>query len=426
MSKVMIVCPTKRDFRELGRISKPGENIYVSHDYATEALEDLTAPEAPADITIDDPEKEIDLIIKRCRDEKIDAVVSTDDYPGCTLAAIAARELDLPGVTPRANLLCQEKFLSRQIQHTAAPDAVPRFYLIDTKPEIGLPLELAFPVFVKPVKSFLSVGAERVDSPPQLAQIQEKWGRANSFFKPFDSLLRRYAGHEIGTKCLLAEELLTGLQSTLDGYVYKGAARAMGVVDSIMFPGTIAFRRFEYPSQLPEDVQARMLNVADRVMRQMGFDNGQFNMEFMYDVDTDALRIIEINARMSSQFADLFEKVDGTNSYNVMLDLALGRQPQVQSRKGRYAAAASCVLRTFQNQKVLRVPTQEIIDKVIELYPDARIEVLARAGKKLSQQMQDGCSFRYGIVNLGGADQREIAEHFDRCAQALRFEFEPV
>src|SRR5262249_48962927 len=156
--------------------------------------------------------------------------------------------------------------------------------------------------------------------------------------------------------------------------------------------------RFEYPSQLPEDVQARMLNVADRVMRQMGFDDGQFNMEFMYDVDTDALRIIEINPRMSSQFADLFEKVDGTNSYSVMLDLALGRPPQVQSRNGRYAAAASCVLRTFQNQNVLKVPTQEVIDEVIERHPGARIEVLARAGRRLSQQMQDGCSFRYGIV----------------------------
>ncbi len=422
----MILCPTKRDFRELGRISAAGENTYLSHDYATEALEDLTAPEAPADITIDDPDREIDLVIERCRREEVDAVVSTDDYPGCTLAAVVAHQLGLPGVSPRANLLCQEKFLSRQIQHAAAPEAVPRFQLLDTKPEVGLPLELRFPIFVKPVKSFLSVGAERVDSAQQLARIQERWSRAKSFFRPFDIILRRYAGYEIGTRCLLAEELLTGLQSTLDGYVHRGEARAMGVVDSIMFPGTIAFRRFEYPSQLPEDVQARMLNVANKVMRQMGFDNGQFNMEFMYDEDVDGLRIIEINPRMSSQFADLFEKVDGTNSYRVMLDLALGRQPQVERRKGRYAAAASCVLRTFQNQNVLKVPTREVIDGVVERHPDVRIEILARAGRKLSQQMQDGCSFRYGIVNLGGADRQEIAEHFERCARALRFEFEPA
>jgi biotin carboxylase len=425
MSKVMMLCPTKRDWRELGKVSVNGGNTYISHDYATEALEDLSAPEAPAGVTINDPAGEIDLVIERCRRENVDAVASTDDYPGCTLAAIAARELDLPGVSPRANLLCQEKFLSRQMQKAAAPEAVPRFHLIESRPEVALPPELRFPIFVKPVKSFFSVGAQRVDSPHELAQIQDRWSRAGSFFRPFELLLRRYTGREIGGY-LLAEELMTGLQSTLDGYVYRGEAHAMGVVDSIMFAGTIAFRRFEYPSRLARDVQQRMLGVADKVLREMEFDNGQFNIEFMYDPETDALRIIEINARMSSQFADLFEKVDGTNSYNVMLDLAFGRRPRVQRRSGRHAAAASCILRTFQNQKVLKVPARDEIDRVVELYPDVRIEVFATAGKKLSQQMQDGRSYRYGVVNLGGADQDEIAERFDRCAKLLRFEFEPA
>ncbi len=36
----------------------------------------------------------------------------------------------------------------------------------------------------------------------------------------------------------------------------------MGVVDSIMFPGTLAFSRFDYPSALPEGVQARMAEIA--------------------------------------------------------------------------------------------------------------------------------------------------------------------
>ena len=40
-----------------------------------------------------------------------------------------------------------------------------------------------------------------------------------------------------------------------------------------------------------------------------------FNIEMMYDAATDRIGIIEINPRMASQFADLYEKVDGTNSY---------------------------------------------------------------------------------------------------------------
>ena len=205
-----------------------------------------------------------------------------------------------------------------------------------------------------------------------------------------------------------------------------GEVRPMGVVDSIMFPGTIAFQRFEYPSGLGQEIQQRMFEIAEKVMRQIGFDDGQFNIEFMYDPDSDGLHIIEINPRMSSQFADLFEKVDGTNSYSVMLDLALGRAPRGTYRQGRYAMAASCVLRTFKNQRVIKLPSRQEIERMQERYPDVRIEILATEGMKLSQQMQHSCSYRYGLINIGGRDREEILEIFNDCWRNLTFIFERV
>ena len=62
--------------------------------------------------------------------------------------------------------------------------------------------------------------------------------------------------------------------------------------DSIMYPGTIAFERFEYPSSLPEPVQQRMGGIARRLMRGIGYQDGMFNIEFMYDPETEAIRII--------------------------------------------------------------------------------------------------------------------------------------
>jgi biotin carboxylase len=353
-------------------------------------------------------------------------VVSTDDYPGSTMASVIAAELDLPGTAPQANLLCQHKFFSRQSQATAAPDAVPEFHLLDVAAEVSEDIQMKFPVFVKPVKSFFSVGAQPVTSLLQLWEVKARWARSAAFFEPFDLFLQKYTGRAIGTNFLLAESLLKGNQATLDGYAYKGEVHAMGVVDSIMFPGTIAFQRFEYPSRLPETVQERMLGVAQRVLPGLGFDHGQFNIEFMYDATTDKVSIIEINPRMSSQFADLFEKVDGTNSYSVLLDLALGRRPCVTKRAGRHAAAASCVLRTFQNQRVLKVPTTQEIEDVQARYPDARIEILATEGLKLSQQMQDNCSFRYGLIDIGARDREEVLQIFDDCQHRLTFSFQPV
>ena len=107
-----------------------------------------------------------------------------------------------------------------------------------------------------------------------------------------------------GRRWLLAEELLEGAQATLDGYVSSGEVHTLGVVDSVMFPGTLAFQRFEYPSALPRRVQEEMTAIARRVMPTLGFDGGAFNIEFIHNPARDTLRIIEINPRISTQFAD--------------------------------------------------------------------------------------------------------------------------
>ena len=163
-----------------------------------------------------------------------------------------------------------------------------------------------------------------------------------------------------------------------------------------------------------------MVEIARRVMLALGFDHGQFNIEFIYNPPADTIHIIEINPRMSSQFADLFEKVDGTNSYSVLLDLALGNKPQVNSRRGKHSTAFSCVLRTFQNQRILKLPSRDEIRKLQTEFPDMRIEILATEGRKLSQQMQDTCSYRYGLLNIRGTGQEEILAVFDYCRRRLR------
>jgi hypothetical protein len=40
--------------------------------------------------------------------------------------------------------------------------------------------------------------------------------------------------------------------------------------------------------------------------------------------------------------------------------------------------------------------------------------------------MQDTCSYRYGLLNIGGRDKEEILEIFDYCKRQLTFLFEPA
>jgi ATP-grasp domain len=418
MSNILFVCPTHRDHREIEVLGLNRRHRIFFHDYASLLLEELVAHEPPPDAELADPREEIRRIRARYRRVPLQGVVSTDDYPGSSLAAAIARELCLPGVAPGVNLRCQHKYYSRLDQQRFAPQAVPAFQLCEEG--YPAPRSLPYPVFMKPVKSFFSVGAYRVGSDAELFRLREKADLGAAFYRPFATLLKEYAGLDLGTNTIV-EDLLQGAQVTIEGYAQHGRVHIVGVVDSIMFPNTLSFQRFEYPSALPAAVQDRMAAVARAVMGGIGFHHGLFNIEMMYDATSDSIRIIEINPRMASQFADLYEKVDGTNTYEVLVDLALGVTPTLKRRQGDHRFAASCVLRTFENALVARVPDAREIEQVHALYPDARIEVLATPGRRLSQEMQDGSSYRYGIVSLGGRDRDDVAAMFERCRTMLNF-----
>ena len=422
---ILVVCPTHRDYRELPRISPPGIE-YIFHDYASTSLEDLVSnPDRAKDLAAD-PLDEIEAILAKLRGRDIAGVISSDDYPGAALAAAVAQRLGLPAPDPAVALLCQHKYLARLEQAKHVPHAVPSFALVDVADETALPDGLRFPLFVKPVKSFFSIGAARVDTPAKLAARLPHWDNLDQFFQPLERMLEHYTGATIGTNRLIAEGLLKGEQVTVEGYVQGGVATIFGVVDSIMFPGTLAFSRFDYPSHLPDGVQARMGEIAATTMQGFGFDNGIFNIEMMYDADVDRISIIEINPRMASQFADLYEKVDGTNSFSVLLDIAQGKPPRFTRRQGRYAFAASCVLRCFEDHLVAAVPGEADIERLARTYPDVTVELHATPGRKLSDEFQDGNSYRYGILNLGGRDLADAIEQFEACRAELGIELRPV
>lgn len=417
----LLICPTHRDRRELRRIGLPDDRLRT-HTYASDALERLAGAQPGVAVTIADPLDEIERIVARFGDEPLCGVVSADDYPGSTLACIVARRLGLPGPDPAANLLLQHKFHAREAQARLTPEATPPYALLD--PAAPLRNGLEFPMFVKPVKSFFSIGAQAVASSAELLAADRRWRGKEAFLHPFRRLFEAYAGRPMGAGHLIAEGLLRGRQVTLEGYVHRGAVEVLGVVDSVFTPGTIAFKRFEYPSNAPEPLQHRMIDIARRLISGVAYDSGMFNIEFIYDADGDRVGIVEVNPRMASQFADLYEKVDGFNSYEVLLDLAAGRRPRPRWREGAHAFAASCVLRAFADAVATWIPEQSHVDEALAAHPDARIEILTAAGRRLSDDMQDGQSFRYGVINLGGRDRADVLAKLSHCERLLPFHWE--
>lgn len=362
----------------------------------------------------------VNRLAARFRRERLDGIVSNNEQFGALVAAVLAEKLGLPGNDPRTVITTQHKFYGRSAYARLAPDATPRFaafpYTVRRRDELAFDL----PCFVKPIKATYSVLARRIDSFDQLRRHLRFWPfekfLIKKLVKPFNDLMAWYTDYRVDAHYMIAEELLDGVQVSLDGYAHGGEVRVLGIIDEIMYPGTQAFASFEYPSRVPAEVQARMTALAARVLQGIGYRHGFFNIELMWQPESGRLNIIEINPRMASQLAYLYEAVDGVNPYRMALDLALGDAPRVERAATAYRHAASFALRKFDGKPLAAEPTQEMLAQVRHEYPDARLMLYLKHGASLAREMKWLGSYRYAVVNMGAPSSHDTY----RRLQAMR------
>jgi ATP-grasp domain len=332
-----------------------------------------------------------------------DGVIGTKDQ-SALLASLVTRERGLPGPTPEALIACQHKPTSRERQREVAPEATPDFALLGEQPPFD------FPFFVKPVVGRLSQNAYRIDDPDDLLGLHE-----------MDSYTTRYAriaalagADPEAVHGFIAEELLSGDEVTLEGYVHGGRVTTIGVTDSVKYPGTFSFERFDYPSSLSEQCQDELADVASRVLPALGFDGGFFNVEFFIP-ETGRAQIIEVNGRIASQFAPLVQRLHGRSTYDALLELACGEDPGWQTGLPD-GVAVSYVIRVFEDAFVEDVPD-----------PEDGLELLVRPGLFLSEQgLNDAQSFRLAILYGFGETREEAVESCRARAAALNFRLAPA
>ena len=209
-------------------------------------------------------------------------------------------------------------------------------------------------------------------------------------------------------------------QYNLDGWVDGGAVKSLGVVDALMYPGTQSFMRWEFPSRLPNAVQARALDVAWRFLGAIGYRHGFFNLEFFHDEVSGRLSVIECNPRLASQFADLYQRVLGLDAHAMALALALGGDPLALPRAAPTAgAAASLVYRSFEGQPIPAAPGAAPRAAFARQFTDGLLFSFPKHGHSLARDFKWTGSHRYGIVHLGGRDRAHLRERAEQASALL-------
>jgi biotin carboxylase len=414
LPKVLIVLPTMWDYRQLAAC-KPAWQDRFELEYGTPDDADCSA--------WFDAEAYIERMASR-RD--IAGVFTSSDYPGAPIAAAIADSLKLPGPDPRAVLRASHKFVSRQMQEAAVPEACPRFWLVDPE-ALALP-DVDYPCFVKPVKGSYTIFARRVNSEAEIRAHFDQDGVREfrrAFVAIFNRLWHRYIGDKQDGRYFIAEELLSGAQVTVEGFVADGEPTIFGVVDSEFYPGTSSFSRFVYPSALPQAAQQSMADICRRCISAMGLRRTFFNIELFWD--GRKATIIEVNPRICGQFSDLYEKVDGVNTAVLALDLATGGDVRWQRGKGKFAFAASVPLRVFAATEFVATPDATRVTATEARLPGTLIWNEVSPGDRAADfAFEDGASFRYCVFNMGVASRDDLNTKQHAITAALGYQLRPL
>ncbi|GAB3848633.1 ATP-grasp domain-containing protein [Nesterenkonia populi] len=366
-------------------------------------------------------------------DGSIDAIVAYWDFPATAMAPILAERHSLPHANLRGIVTVEHKYWSRLEQQKVAGEEIPGFGLIDLNdPEVSLPGDMSFPAWIKPIKSTSSEGAYRItDSTALNEALEEERQVVDRMGGGFNEILERVdlpqEIAEIGGSAAMVEEEASGSMLTVEGYSYKSEVHVYGVIDSHLYEGTSSFLRYQYPSQLPADVQEHIGDVSRRVIEAVGLHHSTFNIEYFWDAERQKLRLLEINSRHSQSHAQLFYLVDGRPNHACMVDLALGNRPAMPAQNGEFKVAGTWFLRRFQDGWISRVPTPEEVRAVEEKHPGTAIQIEKKADRKLSGDVaEDAYSYTLAEIFTAGQTEEEMVETYNKVVDELNFEIEDL
>jgi hypothetical protein len=371
-----------------------------------------------------DMERFVDRYAKQAKRKGWSAVVSNHEQFGALAAALLAEKIGWPGTSVEAILSCQHKLYARQIMQRVCPEVTPAFAELPCEYGHEIPEGIGYPAFVKPVKAAFSVLAREVANREQLhAHTRFGWWELwviRHLVEPFERVMRARIPQATTAHRLMLETPIRAKQYNLDGYMFQGKLHTIGCVDSIMYPGTQAFMRFDFPGKLATTPIAQCIRAMELFFDEINFTHGLFNVEFFWDDATQSLKVIEINPRMASQFSDLYRRVEGIDLHEYAFALAHNVDPSTLKRSEPTAGAASSfVYRSFDPNATVAMPSATQRAQFQQAFPDALLFEFPKDKSQIARDFKWLGSYRYGIMHLGGRNDHDLRERCERASAML-------
>jgi hypothetical protein len=282
------------------------------------------------------PSPELDLLdyVDHCREyirtHHIDAIFYSRDVADLVAAALC-EEFGFRGPSVESVFLCIHKYYSRRCESNPI-----RCEYIDLHDE-NLTVT-TYPSYLKPPWLNLGILGFKLDSPDDLQHAlkiaRRDYGAWSPLYYPFFHRYVDLQKYPLATRdIMLVEEFVDGPQVTVEGWVYEKHPYIWAITDTNTYPGTRVIDNFSLPSRRPAHIQKQLADRACQAIRNVGLDNGFFNMEFW--CHEDSVTLTEINGRAATCFYNLYRNCLEACIYESGLALACGRNPVMNGSQAR-------------------------------------------------------------------------------------------
>ena len=213
---------------------------------------------------------EKDIIVQKCREERVCGVVSNGSDLTSLIASYVAEKLNLTGTPYNTIINIQNKFWVREQTKDLEGLSNINYYIYN-----GCQT-LSYPFVVKPVNGEGKSGVSYVTN-------------EDSFNAAVD-----YASKHNET--ILIEEYIEGLEISVESISFQGRHKVVQITDkeSTGAPHFIEVGHHQ-PSQLPPSIQEKIRQIVPNILYRVGFKNGATHIELK--VNDDKIYLIEINSR---------------------------------------------------------------------------------------------------------------------------------
>ena len=324
---------------------------------------------------------------------------------------------------------CQNKFLCRSLQKESVPENTPAFVLARD----FFAVRPFSPAFIKPLRAAGSFGCGIIHNANELQKkIEADKLMLHQFNQPYIEAIATASNDEVILQTIqncndyLCEEVITGQQFAVNGYIVNGNISLHGIVAEILLPNSKSFERHEHPTELSDKWLRRIDVMVERFISHTGLNNTEFDIEFFIDFEKDKLTIIEINPRAVAQYENLYAMASGDDMLTTICALACGDAPPPRLIP-KYKFCYSWELRSFDDLHILEIPDAANLSDVYASYPDVKVVNRIPPGiKKLSESKRSIDTYRYCMISIPGNSRTEVMEIVNDIKQRLNYHFAPV